>query len=46
MYGYIPNLHYGIPLNLEFNLITPLTSALKILPLLENKALTFYITSI
>ena len=41
----VPNLHSGIPLSLEFNFMTPDTSALKMLPLFENNTLTFSITS-
>jgi len=41
----VPSLHSGIPLSLEFNLITPVTSALRIVPLFEKRTFTFSITS-
>lgn len=43
--SFVPSLHSGIPLNLEFSLITPVTSARRIVPLFENKQFTFSITS-
>jgi hypothetical protein len=44
--SFIPNLHSGIPLSKHLSLITPDTSALKIVPFAENKTLTSSITSI
>lgn len=42
----VPSLHSGIPLSFEFNLITPVTSALRIVPFAEKRAFTFSTTSI
>lgn len=44
--SFIPNLHSGIPLNKHLSLITPDTSALRIVPLAEKRTLTSSMTSI